>query len=252
MILSMSWNSSNNYGAQIALDDSTTPNMYVRNKGSGSWSSWSKVLLSTNYTDYTVKKDGTGASGTWGISISGNAAKVNNKLTVGSKTYDGSAAVTISASDLGLASAMLFLGTTTTAITDGATTNPVAIGGSNKTVTAGNVVLYGSKEFVWTGRAWEELGNEGSYKIVQAAVGDPTASGTSNTFIATISQDANGKITATKKTVAVTNNAPTLAWGTTSTIGTVAGTSLQVKMPANPNVDTKVTQNAITSSDYTN
>ena len=76
------------------------------------------------------------------------ASKVNNKLTVGSKTYDGSAAVTIAASDLGLASAMLFLGTTTTAITDGAKTNPVAIGGSNKTVTAGNVVLYGSKEFV--------------------------------------------------------------------------------------------------------
>ena len=83
--------------------------------------------------------------------LDGNAAtasKVNNKLTVGSKTYDGSAAVTIAASDLGLASAMLFLGTTTTAITDGAKTNPIAIGGSNKTVTAGNVVLYGSKEFV--------------------------------------------------------------------------------------------------------
>ena len=85
------------------------------------------------------------------LNTSGNAAtasKVKNKLTFGSKTYDGSAAVTIAASDLGLASAMLFLGTTTTAITDGAKTNPVAIGGSNKTVTAGNVVLYGSKEFV--------------------------------------------------------------------------------------------------------
>ena len=185
------------------------------------------------------------------LNTSGNAAtasKVNNKLTVGSKTYDGSAAVTIAASDLGLASAMLFLGTTTTAITDGSTTNPVVLGGSNKTVTAGNVVLYGSKEFVWTGSAWEELGNEGSYKIVQAAVADPSASGTSNTFIATISQDTNGKITATKKTVAVTNSAPTLAWGTTSTIGTVAGTNLQVKMPANPNTDTKVTQTVTTSN----
>ena len=184
------------------------------------------------------------------LNTSGNAAsasKVNNKLTVGSKSYDGSAAVTIAASDLGLASAMLFLGTTTTAITDGATTNPVTIGGSNKTVTAGNVVLYGSKEFVWTGSAWEELGNEGSYKIVQAAVADPSASGTSNTFIDTISQDTNGKITATKKTVAVTNSAPTLAWSTTSTIGTVAGTNLQVKMPANPNTDTKVTQTVTTS-----
>ena len=32
------------------------------------------ALTTSNYTSYTVKKDGTGASGTWGISISGNAA----------------------------------------------------------------------------------------------------------------------------------------------------------------------------------
>lgn len=36
----------------------------------------------------------------------------------------------------------------------------------------------------------------------------------------------------------VTNNAPTLAWGTTSTIGTIGGTALTVKMPGNPNTDT--------------
>ena len=221
--------------------------------GESNWGRLRTLLDSVNYTSYTVTKTGSGASGNWGISISGNSAsasKVNNKLTVGSKTFDGSAAVTIAASDLGLASAMLFLGTTTPAITDGAKTNPVVIGGSNKTVTAGNVVLYGSKEFVWTGNAWEELGNEGSYKIVQAAVGDPSASGTSNTFIATVSQDANGKITATKKTVAVTNSAPTLSWGATSTVGTVAGTNLQVKMPANPNTWRGI-QNNLTSDSTT-
>lgn len=36
----------------------------------------------------------------------------------------------------------------------------------------------------------------------------------------------------------VSNSAPTLAWGTTSTIGTIGGTALTVKMPANPNTDT--------------
>jgi hypothetical protein len=40
-----------------------------------------------------------------------------------------------------------------------------------------------------------------SLKAVQSAVSDPAASGTSITFIATISQDANGEITVTKKTV---------------------------------------------------
>ena len=43
----------------------------------------------------------------------------------------------------------------------------------------------------------------------------------------------------------VSNSAPTLAWGTTSTVGTIGGTALTVTMPANPNSDTKVTQNAV-------
>ena len=40
-----------------------------------------------------------------------------------------------------------------------------------------------------------------SLKVVQGAVSDPAAAGTSVTFIATIAQDADGKITVTKKTV---------------------------------------------------
>lgn len=40
-----------------------------------------------------------------------------------------------------------------------------------------------------------------SLKAVQSAVSDPAASGTSITFIATISQDTNGVITVSKKTV---------------------------------------------------
>lgn len=40
-----------------------------------------------------------------------------------------------------------------------------------------------------------------SLKSVQAVISDPSASGTSVTFIATITQDSEGKITATKKTV---------------------------------------------------
>ena len=40
-----------------------------------------------------------------------------------------------------------------------------------------------------------------SFKMIQSAVSDPAASGTSITFIATISQDTNGVITITKKKV---------------------------------------------------
>ena len=108
----------------------------------------------------------------------------------------------ITAAALGLSGAMKFLGTSTTAITDGATTNPIMIGSTSITVTSGNVVLYGSKEFVWTGSAWEELGNEGSYKVQQSAVSSPSTSGNATAFIDTISQNAQGVITATKKNVA--------------------------------------------------
>lgn len=43
-----------------------------------SWSDWVTMLTSANYTSYTVTKTGSGASGTWGISISGNAATASN------------------------------------------------------------------------------------------------------------------------------------------------------------------------------
>lgn len=59
--------------AQI-YQDYKTGQIAVRGKNNGTWQAWRKVLDSTNYTDYTVTKTGTGASGTWGIGISGNAA----------------------------------------------------------------------------------------------------------------------------------------------------------------------------------
>lgn len=142
------------------------------------------------------------ANGT--ITVTGpDALKNPNALKIGTKSYDGSSAIEITASDLGLSAAMKFLGTSATAITDGAATNPIIVGGNSVTVESGNVVLYGSKEFVWNGTAWEELGNEGSYKITQAAVSSPSASGSTTAFIDTISQDTNGKITVTKKNVTV-------------------------------------------------
>lgn len=142
----------------------------------------------------------------------GHVTKINTKtvslqtpksLTVGGKTYDGSAAVTINASDLGLDSALKYHGVTTTALTDGATTNPIVINGANHTATTGCVVFYGSKEFVFNGSKWYELGDGSNHKIKQTAVASPSASGSTTAFIDTISQDANGVITATKKNVSV-------------------------------------------------
>lgn len=70
----------------------------------------------------------------------------------------------------GLTGAMHMIGTTSTTLTDGATTATLVAKTTNslsKTTgfVAGDVVLFGDKEFVWTGAAWELLGDEGSYAL---------------------------------------------------------------------------------------
>lgn len=74
--------------------------LFYTSNGGGHTSAWTRVLTHRNYTNYTVTKTGGGASGTWGISITGTAAKVANALTFAAgafaaKTYNGSAAVTV-------------------------------------------------------------------------------------------------------------------------------------------------------------
>ena len=101
------------------------------------------------------------------ITIDGTTynVKVPNKLTVGSKTFDGSSAVTIAASDLGLSNALHFVGETITALSDGSTTSSISVEGKTHTAASGDVVLYGAKEFVWQGSMWKELGDGSSHAL---------------------------------------------------------------------------------------
>lgn len=69
-----------------------------------------------------------------------------------------------------LTAAMKIEGETATAISDGSTTNPVTIGGQSVTAYKGMVVFYGSKEFVWVGTSWKELGDEGSFALKTTTV----------------------------------------------------------------------------------
>lgn len=41
--------------------------------GATTWNAWRRILDSSNYTEYTVTKTGSGASGTWGINVSGSS-----------------------------------------------------------------------------------------------------------------------------------------------------------------------------------
>ena len=53
-----------------------------------------------------------------------------------------------------LAGAIKIKGTTTTALTDEATTNPITIDGSSYTAVANDAVFYSKKEFVFDGTKW--------------------------------------------------------------------------------------------------
>jgi hypothetical protein len=56
--------------------DFRTGQIAIRGKNSGSWQAWRTVLDSSNYTSYAPGLTGSGASGTWGINISGSAGSV--------------------------------------------------------------------------------------------------------------------------------------------------------------------------------
>lgn len=69
--------------------------LFYTSNGSDYTSAWTRVLTHRNYTNYTVTKTGGGASGTWGISITGSAATANRILshtisdTLANKTTPG-------------------------------------------------------------------------------------------------------------------------------------------------------------------
>ena len=69
--------------------------LFYTSNGSGYTSAWTRVLTHRNYTTYTVTKTGGGASGTWGISITGTAASARKlyKIDGTSRTWSTSESV---------------------------------------------------------------------------------------------------------------------------------------------------------------
>jgi hypothetical protein len=68
---------SSSWQHQIAADY-RSGQIALRGKNSGTWQSWRTVLDSGNYTSYAPSLTGSGASGTWGISITGNAGNTSS------------------------------------------------------------------------------------------------------------------------------------------------------------------------------
>lgn len=101
--ISTPW-SSTGYGHQFYINDNgfevyhrfrnTTK---VNNVDTTTWSSWKQILDSSNYNIYAPTKTGSGASGTWGISVTGNAAtatKLATARSINGTNFNGSGNIT--------------------------------------------------------------------------------------------------------------------------------------------------------------
>lgn len=88
-ILHFYWDNTAGYDGQLFMSANDNPELQMRGQKAGVYGSWQTVLSSNNYTDYVPKKDGTGASGTWGIDITGNAATATKATSATKATQDG-------------------------------------------------------------------------------------------------------------------------------------------------------------------
>lgn len=117
---------------------------------------------------------------------------------------DAQARADIAAIEAAIAGGVTFMGETTTALTDGATTSSIVINGSTVTAVKGYLVVYNSKEFVYDGTKWIEMGDlsligdlgwkdtaSGSYTPT-GTVSKPTFTGTEANVTITVADNTSG------------------------------------------------------------
>lgn len=79
----------------------------------------------------------------------------------------------------GTSGGIVLVGETTTALTDGATTNPITVDGQSYTAQPNDAVIYGNKEFLFDGTYWHEFGDMSG--LGSAAYKDVPTSGDAST-----------------------------------------------------------------------
>ena len=116
------------------------------------------------------------------------------------------------------------------------------------TITLGNFPVVANQELIFwkdaESQVWQT--SEGNYKLKQTAKTDPTASGTTITAIDTITQNSNGDITATKKTI---RGATTSQTGVVQLAGSIGAT---VSSENNKAASEKAVRDAIKALDVSN
>ena len=108
-----------------------------------------------------------------------NAQKEVNTTQAATNTSLGNRITALENQIGGVTGAMHYLGTTSTAVSDGGTQAPTINGTAVPTANLkrGDVVLYGQQEFIWNGTKWELFGDEGSYVLKTTKINGIALSG---------------------------------------------------------------------------
>lgn len=104
-----------------------------------------------------------------------------------------------------IAGGTTFLGITTTALTDGATTQTIVIGGNDVSAVNGGIAVYQNKEFIYADAddKWHEIGdttNLGDLALKDSASGSYTPAGSVSTPTITVTPATTSKYVASSST----------------------------------------------------
>ncbi len=80
------WPAQVSFGDGLAIRQATSATV---------WGPWRTILNSNNYNTYSPTLTGTGASGSWGISVTGSAATLTTARTINGVSFNGSANIMV-------------------------------------------------------------------------------------------------------------------------------------------------------------
>ena len=121
-----------------------------------------------------------------------------------------------------LSNATHWLGITTTALSDGATTNPITIGGESVTAVSGDIVQYNDTEFIFNGTAWQEfgasIGTLKAFAFVDTGTVTITPAGTNAASAVTFSGGTDDSVLGADTTISASSSAVSFSGGSDDSV----------------------------------
>ena len=148
---------------------------------------------------------------------------VRNWIGAGSTSGAEYRITTLESEVAALSNATHWLGITTTSLSDGATTNPITIGGESVTAVSGDIVQDSNgQEYIFNGTAWQAFGSSigtlGNFAYVDTGTVTITPAGTNASSAVTFSGGTDDSVLGADTTFTAADSAVTFTSGTDDTV----------------------------------